>query len=150
MQTSFLTGIIISLLLIAFKEKTTVSNQGQGVPVEHVSNLDTSRWWLSRVHQDTATIDVINKKAFIRFKEEKGSAGGNGSCNSFGSTMKRDGNNVSFTNIFSTKMYCEGVQPIENSFLDLLGKVTRYEISGTNLWLFAGDKKVLEFVRNKL
>jgi heat shock protein HslJ len=72
--------------------------------------------------------------------------GGNGSCNSFGSTASVNGNEVSFKNIFSTKMYCEQVQQIENIFLGSLGKVTRYEIKDNSLFLYGDKNLLLEFV----
>ncbi len=37
-----------------------------------------------------------------------------GSCNSFGGSLAVDGDNIVFDNIFSTKMYCDDVQSIEN------------------------------------
>lgn len=78
--------------------------------------------------------------------KKKNSAGGNGSCNSFGSTTKIEGQSVNFSNIFSTKMFCHDVQSIEDSFFGLLEKVTRYEISDNQLKLFQDNAVVLEFV----
>ena len=123
-----------------------VKNPQQDAIVE-ISSLDTNKWYLIKIYQDTDKLEVTGRKAFIRFNEAKSSAGGNGSCNSFGSTMKLDGNKISFSNIFSTKMYCEQVQAIEDSFFEKLGKITRYEIEGNSLLLFEGDKKTIEFER---
>lgn len=89
--------------------------------------------------------EVISTKAFIRFDKAKGSAGGNGSCNSFGSTATINGNEVSFKNIVSTKMYCEQVQQIENKYFNQLGKVNRFEIKEKTLVLYNEKDKLLEF-----
>ena len=89
--------------------------------------------------------ETVNTKAFIRFDKEKGSAGGNGNCNSFGSTATISGNELSFKNVFSTKMYCEQVQQIENKFLGSLEKVTRYEIKDKSLFLYSDKNLLLEF-----
>jgi heat shock protein HslJ len=89
--------------------------------------------------------DPVNTKAFIRFDKEKASAGGNGSCNSFGSTTIVNGNELNFKNIFSTKMYCEQVQAIENKFLGSLEKITRYEIKDKTLKLYNDKELILEF-----
>ena len=51
----------------------------------------------------------------------------------------------SFKNIFSTKMYCEQVQQIENKFLGSLEKVTRYEIKDKSLFLYKDKELLLEF-----
>ena len=103
-----------------------------------------TKWSLKKIH-NSGNEETVNTKAFIRFDKEKGSAGGNGSCNSFGSTATINGNEVSFKNTFSTKMYCEQVQQIENKFLGSLEKVTRYEIKGKSLFLYDDKNLLLEF-----
>lgn len=112
--------------------------------MEQATPLYDTRWSLKKIYSDGKE-EAINTKAFIRFDKEKGSAGGNGSCNSFGSTASVNGNDVSFKNIFSTKMYCEQVQQIENKYLGVLDKVTRYEIKDKKLLLYNNKELVLEF-----
>ena len=106
--------------------------------------LYNTRWSLKKIYNDGKE-EIVNTKSFIRFDKAKGSAGGNGSCNSFGSTATIDGNEVSFKNIFSTKMYCEQVQQFENKFLSSLEKVTRYEIKDKTLLLYGDQDLLLEF-----
>ena len=77
--------------------------------------------------------------------KKKGVLGGNGSCNSFGSSSTINGNEISFKNVFSTKMYCEQVQQIENKLLGSLEKVTRYEIKDKSLFLYKDKELLLEF-----
>ena len=107
--------------------------------------LFDTKWSLKKIHEN-GNGEVVNTKAFIRFDKEKNSAGGNGSCNSFGSTASVSGSEVSFKNIFSTKMYCEQVQQVESKYLSHLGKVTRYEIKDKKLLLYADKELMLEFV----
>jgi heat shock protein HslJ len=102
------------------------------------------KWNLKKMHTPSGT-DIVNTKAFIKFNKEKGSAGGNGSCNNFGSTITLDGNKVSFSNIFSTKMYCEGIQSIEDAYFKDLQMVNRYEITENRLFLYHGQEILLEF-----
>ena len=144
MQYKLLTGIIIALVIHSCKTSQSTLNTSSQAGTTSES-LDTSKWYLTKIHQPTGTIEVNGKKAFIRFNLVKGSAGGNGSCNSFGSAVTVNGDTISFKNIFSTKMYCEAVQSIENSFLDQLQKVSRYEIKEKTLLLFEGEKVMLEF-----
>jgi heat shock protein HslJ len=106
--------------------------------------LYDTKWSLKKIYTNNQE-EVVKTKAFIRFDKEKGSAGGNGSCNSFGSNAAISANQVSFKNIFSTKMYCEQVQQIENKYLGHLGKITRYEIRGKNLLLYNDKELMLEF-----
>ena len=103
--------------------------------------LFNTKWSLKKIYTHGKE-ETVNTKAFIRFDKEKRSAGGNGSCNSFGSTATINGHEVSFKNVFSTKMYCEQVQQIENKFLASLEKVTRYEIKDKSLFLY-NDKNLL-------
>ncbi len=107
-------------------------------------SLYNTKWTLKRIHSGTSVDDDITGKAFIKFNEEKNSAGGNGSCNSFGSTLVVSGNTIHLSNIFSTKMYCEGVQETENNFLKSLGEVNRYDIKGKMLSLYKDKELLLE------
>lgn len=106
--------------------------------------LYETKWSLKKIHSNGA-IEEVQTKAFIKFDEAKKSAGGNGSCNSFGSSATINNNDMSLKGIFSTKMYCEGVQKTEDSFFKQLEKVTRFEIKGNSLSLFQGNTLLLEF-----
>ena len=113
--------------------------------MEQPMPLYNTKWSLKKIYTDDKE-ETVNTKAFIRFDKEKGSAGGNGSCNSFGSSATINGNEVSFKNIFSTKMYCEQVQPIENTYFGKLEKVNRFEIKDKTLVLYHEKEKLLEFL----
>ena len=123
---------------------TTMSCKTAKETMKSATTLFYTKWSLKKIYADGKE-EAVNTKAFIRFDKEKGSAGGNGSCNSFGSTAVVSGNEVSFKNIFSTKMYCEQVQQIENKFLGSLEKVTRYEIKDKSLFLYKDKELLLEF-----
>ena len=106
--------------------------------------LYNTKWSLIKIHGN-GNEEIVNTKAFIRFDKEKGSAGGNSSCNNFGSSATISRNEVTFKNIFSTKMYCEQVQQFENKFLGRLEKVTRYEIKDKSLFLYKDKELLLQF-----
>ena len=122
----------------------TTSYKSAKETMKTTTPLFNTKWSLKNIYSDGKE-ESVNTKAFIRFDKEKGSAGGNGSCNSFGSTAIINSNEVSLKNIFSTKMYCEQVQSIENKFLGSLEKVTRYEIKEKSLLLYSDKKLLLEF-----
>lgn len=110
--------------------------------------LTDTRWELKKI--DTGNgLESVSVKAFIRFHAEKNSAGGNGSCNQFGSTVQRNGSKISFSNIVSTKMFCEGSQKTEDAFFRHLEKVTRFKIEGKTLYLLQDNRVLLEFVAAK-
>ena len=120
--------ICIGAALITFSCKTSKEAMKTATP------LFNTKWTLKKIY-DNNKEQAINTKAFIRFDKEKGSAGGNGSCNSFGSNAAINGNEVSFKNIFSTKMYCEQVQQTENKYFKQLQNADRFEIKNNSLFL---------------
>ena len=107
-------------------------------------SLYDKKWMLRKIHTDSGVHELVTK-AFIKFNLETKSAGGNGSCNTFGSSFSITNNNISFKNIFSTKMYCEGAQDTEDSFFKQLGKVNRFKLKDKNLVFYHGDDILLEF-----
>jgi len=111
---------------------------------KQASSLYQTKWLLKKMHIDSG-IEEVNTKAFIRFDEEKQSAGGNGSCNSFGSSISVEKNTISFKNTFSTKMYCVEVQKTEDTYFNLLGKANRFEIKDKTLSLYQNKNVLLEF-----
>ena len=119
------------------------SCKSSGETMQSSTPLYNTKWALKKINGNEG---IVNTKAFIRFDQQKGSAGGNGSCNNFGSSATINGNEVNFKNVFSTKMYCEQVQQIENKFLSSLEKVTRYEIKDKSLLLYQDKELLLEFV----
>lgn len=111
-------------------------------------SLYGTKWMLKSMNQpgDSANLSPIsNQRAFIVFDEAKMSAGGNASCNHFGSALSVDNDSINFRNIFSTKMYCEDVQQTENRYLELLGRVNSFRIEGSKLLLSENGKVILEF-----
>ncbi len=118
------------------------ANKENGEPATPLYN---TRWALEKIHTPTG-VEAVQTKAFIKLDPEKKSAGGNGSCNSFGGSAAVNNNNIRFTDIFSTKMYCEAVQKTEDAFLNLLGKVDRFEIKDKTLLLYQDKELLLELV----
>jgi len=130
--------ICVTLVIFTSSCKSSKETMRSSTP------LYNTKWSLKKIH-DNGNEEIVNTKAFIRFDKEKSSAGGNGSCNNFGSSPTINEKEVSFKNVFSTKMYCEQVQQIENKFLVSLEKVTRYEIKDKSLFLYSDKELLLEF-----
>lgn len=135
LSTYISAGVFIFLSAVVMKNKEA-NKQSQA--------LYNTKWSLKKIHSDS-TITDVDGKAFIKFNEEKKSAGGNGSCNSFGSSFSISGNTLTLLNIFSTKMYCEGVQQTEDTFFKRLAEVNRYDIKGKHLSLYRDNVLLLEF-----
>ena len=131
------------IVLSAFVMKKSAIPAGREKKIKAFFLYDT-KWTLKMIHRD-AVMEEVNTKAFIKFNQEKKSAGGNGSCNSFGSDFTINKNEISFKNIFSTKMYCEGVQQTEDLFFKQLEKVNKFEIKDKTLLLYQDKVVLLEF-----
>ena len=111
---------------------------------KQLSPLYDRKWSLKKIYIADSS-EVVSGKAFIKFNEQKKSAGGNGGCNSFGSSITVSGCTISFKNIFSTKMYCEGVQQTEDAYFKQLQKVNRFAIKDKVLLLYMDNEVLLEF-----
>jgi len=109
-----------------------------------LSSLYDTKWELKKIH-NAGNVETVTNKAFIKFNEEKKSAGGNGCCNAFGSSITVSGNKISLKDIFSTKMYCESVQQTEGAFFKQLEKVNRFVIKDKALLLYKDKEVLLEF-----
>lgn len=127
-------GALIFFSAFVMKSKNTAQT----------SSLYDTKWSLKKIHSDT-TVEEIITKAFIKFNQEKKSAGGNGGCNVFGSSITVSGSTVSVKDIFSTQMYCEGVHETEDAFFKQLEKINRFEVKGKALLLYRDKEVLLEF-----
>ena len=130
--------ICVTMMILTGSCKSSKETMRSSTP------LYNTKWSLRKIHENGKE-EIVNTKAFIRFDKEKGSAGGNGSCNSFGSSTTINANEVSFKNIFSTKMYCEAVQQIETSFFNRLENANRFGIKDKILSLYHDKELLLEF-----
>ncbi len=103
-----------------------------------------TKWLLKKIYTDSG-VRVPGPKAYIRFHDEKKSAGGNGGCNVFGSTITVKGGSIIFSDIVSTKMYCEGTQESEDAYFQELDRVNRFVLTEHRLLLFQDGQLRLEF-----
>ena len=90
-------------------------------------------WQLNSFESDKKVFSWTNE-VFLNLEKDK--IGGNGGCNSYGGNVAMKGNTIKFSNIFSTKMFCEG--SIENQYFAALEKVVRFELK--NDYLILTDK----------
>lgn len=85
----------------------------------------------------------------ITLNVDKDKIGGNGGCNGYGGNFSQTGKTVKFSEIFSTKMWCEDSSPTENKYFDALGKSVKFEMDGDELILTdAKNENQLIFRKN--
>jgi heat shock protein HslJ len=133
-----------TIILLSVISAVTFSCNASKEAMNTDTSLYNTKWSLKKIRSGDQSQGVATK-AFIRFDKEKGSAGGNGSCNGFGSNFTVENDKVSFKNIFSTKMYCEAVQTIENKFFQGLQTANRFEVKEKSLFIYNDKQLLLEF-----
>lgn len=69
---------------------------------------------------------------------------GFGGCNALMGGYTMEGTKLSFSNIGSTKKYCEGIQPTENAVKEMLGKVDSFRLDDNQLRLLGGGKELAQ------
>jgi heat shock protein HslJ len=74
------------------------------------------------------------RDAHITFDVTTKKFSGNGGCNQINGNYSVDKNEITFTEVVSTKMSCNDIE-FENTFLSTLAGIDRYEIRGTDLVL---------------
>lgn len=95
-------------------------------------------WQLNSFESDKKVFSWTNE---VLLNIEKDKIGGNGSCNSYGGNVAMKGNTITFSNIFSTKMFCEG--SIENQYFAALEKATNFELKSNQLILTDKTKQTV-------
>jgi heat shock protein HslJ len=73
---------------------------------------------------------------------EDGRAGGNASCNTFGSEFTATNGKLTFAPIESTLMYFDGLMDQDAAYLSALQAAAGYQISGGNLQILNADGQV--------
>jgi len=132
-------------LLMQFEAMPPSNIDDEAKPVADQLGLEDRKWILESIAD--APIPKVQEDAFINFNPEKGSAGGNTSCNAFGGSYSTEGNKVRIFEIISTMRACieDERMNIERAFLDGLRETDRYEIRGDKLMLYRRDKLLLTF-----
>lgn len=106
-------------------------------------DLEDRKWMLESIKG--APVSKMGRTAFINFDKEKGSAGGNSSCNVFGGNYTSAGRILKITDVISTMRACveDDRMAIEREFLDALGQANRFDIARGKLMLYRNDRLLL-------
>lgn len=105
--------------------------------------LGDKKWVLESI-KNRRTLAAI-KGAFVVFDPNKGSAGGDTSCNVFGGSYASANKTLAVTDIISTMRACEegDKMEVEREFLAGLRNANRYEIRAARLFIYRGEQLLL-------
>ena len=107
-------------------------------------NLGDSTWTLQTIKQNRVN---LAQSAVLRFDEKKSEISGKAACNSFSGDFELIRNLISFSDVISTKMYCEGKMDEENQIMTNLLKISRFEVKSNLLYLYSKDELLLTYKR---
>jgi heat shock protein HslJ len=108
-------------------------------------DLEDRKWVLEAIKG--VAVSKLGRTAFVVFDNNKGSAGGNSSCNVFGGSYTSSGSTLKITDVISTMRACieDERMSIEREFLDGLRMANRYRIERGKLFLYRNDRLLLTF-----
>jgi heat shock protein HslJ len=107
--------------------------------------LEDTRWALLELSGETINVEVNDKAPYLELNAKKASAYGFGGCNRFFGSYETAGKSLTFGAMGATRMACPEGMDQEQELFTVLGTVTRYEIHGSKLMLFADKKLVARF-----
>ena len=117
----------------------------QAVTNETSDELANTKWFLESISSRPRL--TPGKDVFVQFDPQKGSAGGNSGCNSFGGSYSTRGKTISITDVISTMRACieDRKMDVERELYDGLKKANRYSVSRGKLLLYQNSKLLLTF-----
>lgn len=76
--------------------------------------------------------DSASKKEMYLVLKKDSTVEGNGGCNAFSASFIMKGNEITFSPLVSTKVYCPGL-PVENEFFKALSTTDRFSLNSDTL-----------------
>lgn len=135
---------IIFLMLITVSSLTACKMRKQNQSAQKL----TGQWELTYITGPRIAFNGLypNAKPTINFKENPEEISGNTSCNGFSCKLTINGNKMNIAEPGPMTMrYCEGGG--ERTFLDMLKKVTGYDVQDNKLVMLQGDIVIMNFIR---
>lgn len=140
------------LLLMSCNDKD--NNQPESIPtqtdvIQH-SPIENTKWVISRLH-GTIIPENENKERVIHFILDPvtKSISGNAGCNSFtGAYTISKGNQISFSNLATTRMMCPDFMVNEKDFLEVFKTADNFNIYKNQLMLNKAKRSPLAIFKN--
>jgi heat shock protein HslJ len=102
-----------------------------------------TNWVWQSIQNGNAKIEIKNPSIFILTLDAEGRFTSTTDCNSVSGSYVLEGESLTFKDMASTLMYCEGSQ--ENTYTEALGKVSMYRVEGNTLILSLTNKGEMRF-----
>jgi heat shock protein HslJ len=99
------------------------------------ASLENTHWQLVRLGNMPVMTDSQRQQPYLTFDAKSLRMTGSGGCNRLTGSYKRNGDQLTFGQIASTRMACVQGMETENAFLQALQHVTTWKIAGNQLEL---------------
>lgn len=135
---------IAFIILITISALTACNTMKQKSSAEKL----TGNWELNYISGVRIAFNGLypNAKPSLNFKTPFKEISGNSSCNGFSSKLEVNGNKMTISQPGAMTMrFCEGEG--EKRFLEMLQKVTGYDVQGNTLVMLQDDIVVMRFVK---
>ena len=111
---------------------STFSVNRRPIHVEAAASLTSKTWvWVAALYNDGREILPQEPQAFTLLFGTDGAFSATTDCNQMGGTYRLQGDQITFSDMFATKMFCEGSQ--EQAFTQLLADTQSYHITSSEL-----------------
>lgn len=109
---------------------------------DDINYLTLNKWSLSKINNE----DIGESSANLMFNTTSDMISGNAGCNQMFGSFSVDNDIISFGQIGSTLMYCEGFMEIEMEYISLLSmKSYNWKINNDILIFYTDESSILEF-----
>ncbi|MFN3840742.1 MAG: META domain-containing protein [Cyclobacteriaceae bacterium] len=110
-------------------------------------SLRSTAWKLVRIENEDLT--TFKEPITLEFSDDQARISGFGGCNRYFGSCRLSGNQITFSQIGSTKMFCQETQHIEDTFFRLLNEADSFEAQGDKLLLRKDGTPTLQFSRKQ-
>jgi putative lipoprotein len=116
------------------------SRGGEGAKVPDASLTETY-WKLVELDSQPAVLGAGGRELHLVLTDDGSRVRGFSGCNRFTGAYQRDSGKLTFTQLASTRMACMEGMELEQRFLEVLVRTTRFSIQGDTLAFYSGDDR---------
>lgn len=125
----------IALVLFLTLSANTCKNSTGEMP-----SLKDKKWVFASVAGEAINLPEGAERPWLQLAGDQ--LQGFGGCNRLMGGYTLEGAALRFSDVGSTKKYCEGIQPTETAIMSMLGKVDGYKMDGGTLKLLSGKSEL--------
>jgi len=126
----FITILLTVFTLNSCGNSKATSNMQDNTDAKQTETL-SGRYLVSSL----VAIDELPSDTYLSFDETTNRVSGYAGCNRFSGNYTVDGNNIAFTNIIATRMYCKETMPAEQNLISALENANTFSIANNVLTL---------------